>query len=266
VIFGSHAAISPFRLARPRTVEGALADLAEDDGAVLMAGGTDLVPAMRAGRRVGVIVSLAEIAELGAIERGKAGLRIGAGATLDTIGRDRTVGEALPGFAALCRAAANSRVRFAATLGGNLMAGNPAYDFLPALAALGARLLFAGTDEPAILALGDGPSPPMPKNALLLAAEIPLADGLAFRMERGFKPAASVAVARWKGGARAAIGAAHESAVSFALDPAAKPEAAGADFARRLPAPVDDAFASSAYRRRLAGVLVSRLLAEGEAA
>lgn len=261
MIFASHAAIAPFRLARPRTVEGALADLAEDEGAVLMAGGTDLVPAMRAGRRVAVLVSLAEIAELRAVERTKRALRLGAGATLDALGRDRIVGEALPGFAALCRAAANPRVRHAATLGGNLMAANPAYDMMPALAALGARLVFAGADEPTIVALGEGPVPALPRDALLLAAEIPLAEGLTFAMERGFKPVASVAVARWSGGARAAIGCAHAAPVAFALDEAAAPDSAGAAFAGRLPPPLDDAFASAAYRRRLAGTLAARLLA-----
>src|SRR5690349_23959162 len=140
-IYGSHSAIAPFRLFRPARIAEAAAALA--DGAVCLAGGVDLVPALRAGRRAERIVSLGGIGDLKTVGRSGDALRIGAGVTYARLAAEPAIAAALPDLAAIWRGVANVRVRHAATIGGNVMARNPQYDMLPALMALGATLAFA---------------------------------------------------------------------------------------------------------------------------
>ena len=270
-IYASHAAIPPFRLLRPQRAEeasAARADLGAE--ALFLAGGVDLVPAMRAGRRVAALIALHGIRSLAAIERDEAALRIGAGLTYAGLAAHIDIRAAMPDFAAVFAGVANIRVRHAATLGGNIMTRNPAYDLLPALLALGAKLVFVDrrgrreTVGAAATAFPDG---------LLVEIEIPLARERRFAFERGYKPALSLGVAVERSGGRlagrAAVGCAHARPVVLALDLgpaadhaalAARADAVAEDFATRLPAPLADAAASADYRRTLARVLLARVL------
>jgi len=254
-IYGSHAAIAPFRLLRPARVEDAAAALA--DGGVCLAGGIDLVPAMRAGRRVDSVVYLGGIAALKSIERSASALGIGAGVTYAQLAGDAAIATALPDLAAVWRGVANVRVRRAATIGGNVMAGNPQYDMLPALMALDAKLVFAGANGR--LETADAASASWP-GGVLAFVEIPLAPARRFVFERGYKPVISVAACAAGPMARIAIGCAYERPVcrSIALDGEA---AALADaVVRDLPEPLSDWIASGAYRRKLARTLIARQL------
>jgi carbon-monoxide dehydrogenase medium subunit len=255
-IYGSHSAIAPFRLLRPERIEEAAAAVA--DGAVCLAGGVDLVPALRAGRRVERVVHLGGIAALKAIERRGDVLRIGAGVTYARLAADATIAAALPDLAAVWRGVANVRVRHAATIGGNVMAGNPQYDMLPALLALDATLVFTqgnGGRESA------GPDAKVWPRGLLAFLEIPLAPERRFAFERGFKPVISLAVGVEGRKARIAIGCAYERAFrrDLALDGSAA-ETLAAAVARDLPEPLSDWIATGAYRRRLVRVLLARRL------
>ena len=140
-IYGSHSAIAPFRLMRPASVAEAAAALG-DGGSACLAGGVDLVPALRAGRRIERIVYLGGIDALKSVTRRDGAVTIGAGVTYHRLATDPAIARALPDLAAIWNGVANVRVRHAATIGGNVMARNPAYDVLPALQALGARLVF----------------------------------------------------------------------------------------------------------------------------
>lgn len=253
-VYGSHSAIAPFRLKRPSRIADAAAALA--GGAVCLAGGVDLVPALRAGRRVDEIVSLCGIGELKAIERRDGVLRVGAGVTYAQLAADRAIAAALPDLAAVWRGVANVRVRHAATIGGNLMAANPLYDMLPALMALDATLIFAGAG---------GRQQSVPASAerwptdLLAFIDIPLVPEGRFLFERGFKPVISVAVAAAGGRVRAAFGCAFERPLVRTFAPG-DAEALAAAIAGALPDPVSDWIAGGAYRRKLARVLLARQL------
>lgn len=253
-IYGSHSAIAPFRLVRPARIAEAAAALA--GGAVCLAGGVDLVPALRAGRRVDEVVYLGGIGEMKSVERRGDALRIGAGVTYSRLAADRTISAALPDLAAAWRGVANVRVRHAATIGGNLMAGNPQYDMLPALTAFGATLVFADAKG----ALLKAPAAARWPEGLLAFIEIPLADGRRFLFERGFKPVISVAVAAAGGSARAAFGCAFERVLVRDIALGGDAETLAAGIARDLPEPVSDWIASGAYRRTLARVLLARQL------
>jgi len=117
-----------FRFHAPRTVREAADLLASSDGAMLVAGGTDLLPNMKRRQQVPAsLVGLRRVDELRQIIAGD-GLAIGAGVTLAEIVRDarvrQSIGEPSPGpYAALWQAAsqvATPHLRNMGTIGGNL--------------------------------------------------------------------------------------------------------------------------------------------------
>lgn len=270
-IYASHAAIPPFRLLRPgRAEEAAAAKTDLGDRAHFLAGGVDLVPALRAGRRAEAVIALSGIPALSALAREGDALRIGAGVTYAALAAHPALVAAMPDFASVFALVANVRVRHAATLGGNVMAGNPAYDLLPALMAFEAKLVFIGRDGRRDRVPADAPRLP---DALLGEIEVPLAAERRFTFERGYKPALSLAACVERRGGRlvgrAAVGCAHAHPVALSLDLggagehaalAGRAPAIADDFAARLPAPLTDAAASAGYRRTLARVLLARAL------
>ena len=109
-----------FTYLSPRTVREAAELLASTGGAMLVAGGTDLLPNMKRRQQVpGTLVGLRRVAELRQITNGT-GLTIGAGVTLTELVREPRVREA---YGALWQAAsqvATPHLRNMGTLGGNL--------------------------------------------------------------------------------------------------------------------------------------------------
>ena len=108
-------------LIRPRTLDEALAALAED-GAMLIAGGTDLLPNLKHGlhapRR---LVSLRRVEELRGIRPTKdRGLHIGASVTLSELARDEAVRALYPALADAASLVAGPQIRNMGTIGGNL--------------------------------------------------------------------------------------------------------------------------------------------------
>ena len=267
-IFGSHSAIAPFQLVRPATIADAAAALADGFGACL-AGGVDLLPALRAGRRVNRVVFLGGIDALKAVHRTERAITIGAGVTYHRLANDPDITRALPDLADVWRGVANVRVRHAASIGGNLMARNPQYDALPALQAMGARLIFASADGRTQATDAGAANWP---DGLLCAIEIPLVERC-FGFDRTMKPVLSLAVSLetrdGKLAGRAAVGCAYQRPVCLALDfagahdwggVAARADAIADAFAADLGDPDTDWIASGGYRRTLARVLLARQL------
>lgn len=185
-------------------------------------------------------------------------LRIGAGVTYARLAADSTIAAALPDLAAVWCGVANVRVRHAATVGGNVMSGNPQYDMLPALMALDAKLVFASAAGRHETVAADAASWPQ---GVLAFLEIPLVAGRRFAFERSFKPVISMALSADAATARVAIGCAYERPLfrTVALRDGTL-EALAEAFARALPEPISDWIASGAYRRKLARVIVTRQL------
>ena len=111
-----------FRYVAPRTVSEAaslLAD-AEPGEAMLLAGGTDLLPNMKRRQQVPrLIIGLRKIAEMRRVENGK-GLRLGAGLTLTEIVREARVKTLYTGLWEAAAQIATPHLRNMGTLGGNL--------------------------------------------------------------------------------------------------------------------------------------------------
>jgi 4-hydroxybenzoyl-CoA reductase subunit beta len=109
-----------FAFHAPATVREAADLIASSPGAMLVAGGTDLLPNMKRRQQVpGALVSLRRVGELKEITNGN-GLTIGAGLTLSALVREARIRER---YAALWQAAsgvATPHLRNMGTLGGNL--------------------------------------------------------------------------------------------------------------------------------------------------
>jgi carbon-monoxide dehydrogenase medium subunit len=141
----------------PRTLDEAFRLLdAGPDGLVLpLAGGTDLLPAMEAGRwRPGALVSLSRL-PLDTLERTGQELLIGATLPLRRLERDPAVVQLLPGLVEAVREVGSVPLRHRATLGGNVVRASPASDLLPPLLALEATLDLRSRDGTRRVALQD---------------------------------------------------------------------------------------------------------------
>ncbi|MGR3497021.1 xanthine dehydrogenase small subunit [Citreimonas sp.] len=129
----------PATPAAPETADELAALYAAQPDATLVAGATDVgLWVTKQMRALGPVIFLNRCRDLQAIERTDAGLRIGAGVTMDRVldaMRDRH-----PGYAEMIRRYGSAQVRAAATIGGNIANGSPIGDNPPALIALGAVL------------------------------------------------------------------------------------------------------------------------------
>lgn len=138
----------------PRTVdELAQAYLAHPD-ATIVAGATDVGLWVTKQRRpLPTLISVAEVAELKAIEETPEGVRIGAGVryvdAMDVLAR------LYPDLGAMMRRLGSTQVRNSGTIGGNIANGSPIGDMPPALIAAGATLVLRRGNERRELPLED---------------------------------------------------------------------------------------------------------------
>jgi CO/xanthine dehydrogenase FAD-binding subunit len=131
----------------PQTVSEAVAILAAATGpARLMAGGTDLVVQMRAGRaKPETVVDAKRIpGMIGITDLGGGAFTIGAATPGIVIGRHEALRAAWPGVVEAANLIGSKQVQARASLGGNLCNASPAADSVPPLIAAGATVRIAG--------------------------------------------------------------------------------------------------------------------------
>lgn len=122
-----------------RDLDEALAALADDPDAVVLAGGTDLMVEVNFGhRRPSSVVSVRRVAALQERESGW----IGAGVPYRRLETDEHAA-----LAQLSRTVGSPQIRSAGTIGGNLGTASPAGDALPYLAALDADVVLRSRDR-----------------------------------------------------------------------------------------------------------------------
>ena len=141
------------RFVRPTDLQQALAILAEEPDATVVAGSTAWgVEVNLKGARAGLVVAVDRLDELRGFETGAGApsstdeggaMRIGAALTLTEI--ERRLDGRLPLLASLFPQFASRLIRNGATLGGNLGTGSPIGDAPPVLLALEASLVLAST-------------------------------------------------------------------------------------------------------------------------
>jgi len=268
----SRKLIPDFRLHRPRSATEAVAlKAAAGAGAVFMAGGIDVVNRMKFGAPVAEVIHLGRVDGLDRIEDQEGGLRLGALVTHDRLVTSPQVRMRLPSLAQTWPDVANIRIRCKGTIGGNIMAGDPSYDFALAAMAAEAQLHFLSLDGSTVLAAADG----MAKQVGLLTAIVfPFGSTLRLLFDRSLRPIVSLALGldsadgRSTGG-RAAIGCAYPEPVAAKLpfdeplplvELACRAAPLAQAVAAALPQPLGDHHGSSGYRRRTIEVLLRRNL------
>lgn len=276
------------RFAAPTTVDGVLDEI-EANGAEPIAGGTDLVVAVRAGKRTlpEALVAIDAVEELRQLERrDDGGLRIGA-----TVSHETLYGSPLvrKGWSAISDGSAlvgSAATRSTGTIGGNIANASPAMDTGAPLSVLGAEVVLRGSAGERRLAvdeifLGPGRSAVEP-NELLVAVEFPppaeRAASSYVRLE--YRQAMEIAVVGAAAWVRLADGGEHIADARLALSAVAptivRAEAAerllrgsshdfaslqrAADTAAEAASPIGDNRASAEYRLALVPVIARRAL------
>jgi carbon-monoxide dehydrogenase medium subunit len=149
-----------FELERPKNLAECLDMLGTyGDSAFILAGGTAGVLALRQGRvRPAAVVDLSGVGELtGARAAADGGVRLGAMVTAAELARSPAVQGSFPLLAAAARQLGTIAVRNAVTLGGNICAGMPTADCPPTLAALRATLTIASAQGTRQVTMPDFP-------------------------------------------------------------------------------------------------------------
>jgi len=246
----------------PESVDGVLAALG--DGAVVLAGGTEVMPRITTqANDVATLVSLRR-AGLAGIEVDGDRVTIGAATTLSAVGADDRLAFLRP----VIESIASPTIRNLATVGGNLFVEQPYGDLAVALLALDAQVDVAGGATRGVASIEPGD--------LVTAVRFAIPPELRYTkaMRRRLNSASIVTVAAVLGDRpRLALGGAGRKPVRSAAAEAvlaagpldrARAEAAGTA-ALEDAEPFTDAYASAWYRRRVLPVHVRRALI-GEAA
>ena len=141
----SNALQSIERYLVPTTLAQALAALSDAGGAIVLAGGTDLMPQSRAGR-VGAahtLLNVRRVAGLDAVALDGGSLHLGTLTTVASLLVHPLVRKHAPLLAEAADHFASDQIRNAATLGGNVCNASPAGDLLTPLLALDAEVELA---------------------------------------------------------------------------------------------------------------------------
>jgi len=115
------ARLPPLRVLHPATVEAAVAACAANAGARYLAGGTDLIVALRRGLGASAtLIDLGGVDDLGELQCATAGARIGAGVRIARLAADANIGRLYPALREAALGIAAPGHRNLATVGGNL--------------------------------------------------------------------------------------------------------------------------------------------------
>lgn len=262
-----------------RSIAEALGQLADDEEALVLGGGTSI--GLLAGQGLiqpSKLVWLGRVPGLGSITSGHGLVTIGAAVTLADLSADPLVRSSLPALAKAAAMVGNPRVRAMATVGGAVAHGDPRQDLLPALLALGTSVRIAtrsGERSLPLVSFYKGfMETALRQGEILVAVTVPLVEGQRSEYLR-FTPAsvadyptvgAAAALKRSPSGevAEATVALAGVASVPLLIPLAVAAgtvdleaaEAAAAEAAQ----PVGDRLGSPGYKRAMAAVWTRRAL------
>ncbi len=171
-----------FEYRRASTIAEAIEWLASP-GARVLAGGTDLVIALRDGAiRPNVVIDVRGIPELRELALRDGELHIGATVTFGELAGSPLLTGGLRALAQAAAAVGSPQIRAAGTVGGNIANASPAADVVVPLVALGARVQLAGASgrrvEPIEAVLGPKPGVVnLAADELIVSVFVPVGNG-----------------------------------------------------------------------------------------
>ncbi len=264
-----------------------LIDALRCEGALLLAGGTDLMVKTRAGSlHPQRLVDISRVEALREITWGPDGLTLGSAAVVSDLLASPAVSVSYPLLATALRSLGSTQIRHRATLGGNLANASPAADGALALLAYDAEVILSSADSERPLPLCEflrGPG----RTALVAGEYIravrlpsPRADWSSFFHKVGKRRALTIAIASVASlvalrgqtvvDVRIAVGsvaptplrlcAVEDIVRGHRLDDR-RIDAAHAATLEAI-SPIDDVRATASYRRAVTGDLVARSLRE----
>ncbi len=270
----------------PRSLDEACADLAAHGDAELLAGGTDLMVGVNAGRHpLGTVIALDRLDELRRWTRDGDTLVLGAGLTYAQLGQPE-LATLVPALAQAARTVGSPQIRNAGTLGGNLGTCSPAGDTLGVLAALEAVVVLrsaSGQREVPFEQFCVAPKRTARQpDELIVAARVPVLDGPQEFLKVGTRNAMVIAVAnvavvtdRAARAVRVGLGSVGPTALrapeaeawvgdhidwdNLTVEDPRTYETFG-DLVASAARPIDDHRSTAAYRRHCVGVLARRAL------
>jgi CO/xanthine dehydrogenase FAD-binding subunit len=274
----------------PRSLDAAVAALADRPDALVLAGGTDLMVEVNESRHRfaegDTVVAVNRVPELRSWTHDPSArtVRLGAGVTYAEL-EVAPLATVLPALAQAARTVGSPQIRNAATIGGNLATCSPAGDGLPVLSALDALVELQGPagrrDLPVAQFMTGVKRTARRPDELITAVTVPVLDGWQGYAKVGIRNAMVIAIAgaclavdiptrsiRLALGSvaptivRAAEAEAHASSTAD-WDTLRVDDAAALEFGRLAGAaarPIDDHRATAAYRRHAVEVLSRRLL------
>ena len=274
---------------RPVSVAEAVGILRDTPGAIVLAGGTDLVIDRRLGRvdPAAPLVDVTAISELDGMQWDGDLLHIGAATAIRDIECDPGIIRRAPALSEAARVLGSVQIRNMATLGGNLCNASPAADMTPPLLVHDAVAAVGGPDgvrDQAVGSLIAGPrATSLEPGELVLGVRlrVPARSGSCYVRQtvRWAMDLAGVGAAAWVltsgagrdvpiEAARVALGAVAPTAVlvrdldHLLVGHPLSPErlAAVREAASGVCTPISDVRGTAGYRRHTAGVLVERAL------
>lgn len=133
------------RYESPTSIGDAVALLAADPEARILAGGTDLLVRMRMGDMTpSAVIDVKRIAEMMEITREESGWRIGAAVSSAAMNEHAELCAEWPGVCEAADLIGSTQIQGRCTIVGNLCNASPAADAVPALVAAGARARISG--------------------------------------------------------------------------------------------------------------------------
>lgn len=275
-----------FDYAAPRAVDEAVKVLADVPGALMLAGGTDLLPQMRGGRRqTTLVVDIKKLPELNEVSwNDNGGLKLGAAVACHRIYNDRRLKQAFPALAEVASIIGGIPIQGRASVGGNLCNAAPSADTIPLLIALNATAEIAGPGGRRQLAVENFCLAPgqnaLAAGELLVAIHIPAMAPHSGACYLRFIPRNEMDIAVAGAGVSVTLSgdtiqAARIALASVAPTPLYVAEAGAAlvhkiptpenlekaaEIARNATKPISDMRGTAEYRRHITGVLTRRAL------
>ncbi len=272
----------------PTSLAAALGILDRHRSATVLAGGTDLMVSVNAGRRqLDRVVAVDRIAELREWhhDRGAGVVRLGAAVPYREI-LESSLAELVPALAQAARTVGSPQIRHVGTVGGNLATCSPAGDTLPVLSGLDAIVHVQSANLVRKISIHDFmvgvKKTKLKPNELITAIVIPVSPGWQGYAKVGVRNAMVIATASvclvadtQTRSVRVALGSVGPTIVRCPIAEAWIAERIDWDnhvsisdaVAREFGAiaasesrPIDDHRSTAAYRRHAIGVLASRLI------
>lgn len=277
--------MTDFDLVVGRSMEHVLSVLHDRPEAMIVAGATDFIPLVRAGRwHTRLALDITGLDDLRYIEPVGKGLEIGALTTHAELAGSALVLHHAPVLAEAARTVAGPQIQARATLGGNICTASPAADTVPALLVLDAEIVLSGAEAERRMPLSEflvGPGQTALRPGELVKSvyipPVPPGSGMAFD-KLGKRKALIISIANAAvllvadgsciSEARLALGAVAPTVVrcpaaeAFLVGHVADESVFGEGASRiqETIQPIDDVRATAAYRRVAAEALARRTL------